>query len=87
MKDEFVTLSHISLFAPNENSAIRPMLTKTTIRKETPEACRARLDALHQLTTATRNLIEDVEWTVEDPAIITTIAEKIEHLLDEVSQA
>lgn len=62
------------------------MLTKTTIRKETSDARRARADALHQLTTATRNLIEDVEWTVEDPAIINTIAEKIEHLLDEVSQ-
>lgn len=60
------------------------MLTKTTIRKETPEVKRARVDALHQLTTATRNLMEDVEWTVEDPAIINKITERIEMLLDEV---
>ncbi len=59
------------------------MLTKTTIRKETADEKRARADALHKLTTATRNLIEDVAWTVEDPDVICIIAEKIETLLDE----
>ncbi len=60
------------------------MLTKTTIRKETPDEKRARADALYKLSTVTRNLIEDVTWTVEDPTLILALAEKIETLLDEI---
>ena len=59
------------------------MLTKNTIRIQTDAEKRAHHDALDRLKTATRNLIEDVEWTVEDPVIIDQITEKLELLVDE----